>query len=206
MSAAVLISGVPGRATDERTRIVRAVLGLLESLSRRRAGGYLEALDFYQGEIGDDSDVDQVKAALRGRTPAVLVSVGTATYVSKSTNGRSYLANYQLELAVVSNHWGSNEDRGIGGADKFVDDADPGINAILADVRGRLAGRRLNVDGCQRARPNSESPIYQGKDMVIFQARYQVGMAFKQPSHSDLAPNAAESVGVTSTLIVEPAE
>lgn len=197
MSAAALGVAV-GRAEDDRTRIARAVLLLLEGLSTRQ-GQYLEALDHYEGELGDGDALDQVMSRLKGRSPAVLVSIGGANYESRSVNRRMYLVSYQIEMAVVSTHLSSAESRGSGGADRYAVQADPGIYKMLHDIRGRLAGRAPNVAGAGKLTPESEDIVYQGAGMAIFSARYSVAMSFKQPSFSESAPNAAESSDVTAT-------
>lgn len=202
MTAAVSLNAAPGRSEDDRTRIARGVLMLLEGLSRRQ-GGYLAALDFYQGELGDDAALQEVMERLRGRTPAVLVTVGGVTYQSKSTTKRRYMADYSVELAVASNHWQSMEARAEGGGDKFVADADPGINSILHDVRDGLAGRPLNVAGTRAMVPLSEDVVFQSKGLIIFQSRWRASMGFAQPRSSDPTPEPAESVEVSTTLHVE---
>lgn len=201
MSAALTLGVAPGRAEDDRTRISRAVLLMLEGLTRRQ-GKYLEALDHYRGELGDNQDHDQVMAKLRGRAPAVLVSVGGASPTSKSTNKRSFLYRYQVEIAIISMHWDSPESRAVGGADRFEPNADPGINSILHDVRKLLAGRKPNVAGCNRLIPEGESIISQG-EMAIFATRFSVGMAFEQPRSTDPTPDKAESSDTTAKLYVE---
>lgn len=199
MSAAVALGVAPGRSDDDRTRIAAGVLLMLESLTRR-AGKYLEALDYYRGELSGDAD--QAMAKLRGRSPAVLVTVGGSDPEPKSANKRSYLYRYQIEIAVISNHMQSLEAREVGGGDKFEENADPGVGKILHDIRGLLAGRKLNVAGCNTLIPEGESIIID-EPIVAFAARYSVGMAFTQPRSSDPTPNLAESSDTSATLIVE---
>jgi hypothetical protein len=190
-----------GRATSDRTRIASAALVLLESLSVRH-GGYLESLDFYQGELGDDASIDQVMNQLAGRCPAVLVMVGGSKYEPKSITKRRYLIDYSLEIACISQHWESNEGRAHGGNDKFTQGADPGVDAILDDTRRLLIGRDLNIEGTGAPVPMGESVVFQGREMAIFQATYSVRIAFEQSKSSD-SKHVATSSHVGTTLKVE---
>jgi hypothetical protein len=176
---------------------------MLEGLTRRQ-GRYVDALDHYRGEL-NSNDFEQVMAKLRGRAPALLVTVGSSAPESKSASKLRYLYRYQIEIAVVSLHMASLEARDTGGADRFEDNADPGIGQMLHDVRGLLAGRSPNVDGCGKIIPEGESIIADG-DLAIFAARYSVGMAFTQPRNPDPTPNPAESVEVSTALHVEAKE
>lgn len=200
MSAAIQLGVAPGRADDDRTRIARAVILMLESLTRRQ-GRYLEALDHYRGELSS-GDLEQAMTKLRGRAPALLVTVGSSNPESKSTSRLRYLYLYQIEIAVISTHMDSPESREVGGADRFEPNADPGIGKMLHDVRRLLAGRSPNVEGCNHLIPEGESIIADG-DLAIYATRFSVGMAFTQSKNPDPLPTKAESAEVTTTASVE---
>lgn len=202
MSAIASLGVAPGRSDDDRTRISRGILLMLEGLTRRQ-GGYLESLDHYRGELSGDQD--QAMSRLRGRAPAVLVTVGSSSPESRSSTKRSYMYKYQVELAIISMHMDSLESREVGGADRFMANADPGIGKMMHDVRGKLAGRKLNVEGCGTLIPEGESVISDG-DMAIFASRFTVSMAFNQARSSDPTPNIASSSDTTHNLIVEESE
>lgn len=191
----VLASVAPvGEAPDDRTRIERAMVSRLEALHDVH-GGYLRELGPYNGEISDAAGLEQIIARLQGRTPAVLVMVGTVQYREKSRRKLVYKAEYRVEVLCISNHWRSRETRNQGDlSSRLQPQADPGIYRILYDVRQRLMGERLGVCGAGRIVPVLEQVVLQADNLTAWNAVFEVPAHVTQESPSERAPHPAESV------------
>ena len=194
MSLALIHAPAAAEAIDDRTRLERAVLARLEKYSQR-AGGYLEALDPYNGEIDEVQAVDDIIRALRGRTPGVLVLVGTCTYENVSVRKAQLRAEYRIEILCSSKHWRTDAARNSGDvASQGTAQADPGINRILYDVRTALYGRRLGIAGAGRPVPVLEQVVVQAPELTAWNAIYEIKMRIGQDPESAGAPVPASSV------------
>lgn len=168
---------------SERTTLERAVVAALAGLERGH-GGYLAALDLYAGEMLAN-DLDELKGNLRGRAPAVLVSVGDIAYSSKSTARRVFAATLELRLLVVSNHLRSLVARAHGDEVSAVDSTvDPGVNRILVDCRDRLAGEDLGLGGYAPLLPIGEERLVEVADLTVFEATYRTSTEIRPRSPS----------------------
>ncbi len=157
---------------SERVLVERAVLSALDGL-RAVVGGYLEALDPYQGELVGD-DMEDIKQRLMGRCPGILVAIGDSDYDLKSLSRRSAVNKVEVEIAVVSASLRSLEARSAGDEAGILSQGDPGIYVMLADVRDRLMGADLGVPGVERPIPVSEERLLIDEDLVVYRALYSV--------------------------------
>ena len=178
MTAALAISQTPS-AVAERTMIERAIVAALGRL-HRNAGGYLEALDLYNGELAA-SEEDDLRDRLLGRVPAVLVTGGRETFTGRSIRRTALEGTLEVEVIVISGHLRSREARAHGDEVSLLDPrADPGVNRILSDCRRLLHGRDLGVTGVQAPTLRAHDPNLKSAALTIFTARYEVDYRFDQ--------------------------
>ncbi len=164
----------PLRTTSKRTMIEAALLELLEPLSVRQ-GRYLALLDQYNGEIGGGASEQDVRNALRGLVPAVLLQTGSAAYVADSMKRNRTVATLQIEILIASAHLRSHEARNIGDEASTGDaSADPGAYQIMADVVDLIVGRDLAIDGVSVVRPISEIVTMQAPTLTAWVVRCEV--------------------------------
>jgi hypothetical protein len=137
------------------------------------AGGYLEALEPFQGDdlpSGDDEDLNRI---LQGRAPAVLITTGDGEYSNESIGGQSVRHTVDLLILIVSQNQRSKESQARG--DGFS--ADPGLYQLQEDVFDYLQGWQPDVDfvGQLRAVDHSRNlPIDDPR--LMRQLRYRTWM------------------------------
>lgn len=116
------------------TAITLAAMARLQPL-HRDAGGYLRAIEQYNGEFTGKRGIDDMKAALRGRQPAILVTTGTTRTTNKALDRRTRQLDVDVLLFAVSAHWGSRVAQRAGDAYAEVEPtADPGVDGIRWDA------------------------------------------------------------------------
>lgn len=192
MSTAVLREPISA-AGDERSALEDAAIYLLGGLKHEH-GGYLVALDPYNGELASP-DLDDLERELSGRTPAILVAAGSASFDSEGTSKRRARGVYTLELLVVSRGLRSRAARTRGDLAAGEDaDGDPGCYRMLRDVRDRLWGVDLGVAGATAASLESESPAVIAPELSAWVAIYTTTFRIKQASEADRALTPMSSI------------
>lgn len=152
-----------------RAQAEDAVIAALADL-RKSAGGYLQALEPYQGTLEPGSDDADVAATLLGRRPAILVTTGDGEYKNASVSRRIADHQFDIVLLVISGNLRSRVARARG--DGFA--ADPGIYEIIEQVRDRLMGVEFGVDGLGFAVPSSERFVLRTPDLTVCALSYAI--------------------------------
>lgn len=147
-----------------RKRLEDAVVTALAGLT------YLKACQPYSGEIGGARDAEQIRAALNGRVPGVLVSTRDGKYTGTSVQAKRWTNRIDLALLVVSGNLRSQEARQRGD----VAGNDPGIYQMTEDIRDALAGKDLDVDGAGFLVPSSEEVMAHLPGFTAWQLIYSV--------------------------------
>jgi hypothetical protein len=148
-------------ARDVRELVEDAVIARLMPL-RITHGGYLAAVKEYAGELSslrDDVTADQIKRAVGGHVPAVLVAAGSEQYESLSVSRdmcRGFLA---VEILIVGAFARSREDRQRGG---------DGLYAAMRDIRAKLHGWDSDVADVGRLMMAAEEPMLQTVDLSVW--------------------------------------
>jgi hypothetical protein len=167
-----------------RQMVEDAALALLRPLEVR-AGGYLETLQPYNGELDSEEGLDNLVKQALGGAPLVLVGAQESKVTGGGTAKRRYREDVLLELAVVSTNL-----RGLGARTRVGPDAgpqsdanaiptgDPGVYRILEDIRRTLLGVKLWVDGCDAGELSAEAPVFTLPQMTVWRAHYRFGVAF----------------------------
>lgn len=124
------------------TAITNAAIARLAPLGRD-AGGYLDAIDPYNGEFAGKRGIDDIKRALRGRQPAILVTTGTTRTRVRALDRRKRELDVDLLLFIVSAHWGSPVAQRAGDELSAVDPTlDPGVDEIRWDALELILGEQ----------------------------------------------------------------
>lgn len=135
--------------------------------------GYLTAIEPYNGEITDSDGPEDMRLALRGRSPVVLVTAAGAALTPESVTRRRYMRRITVELYAISNHLRSRPDRlrrdVVAAGDAT---ADPGIYRIAEDVQQLLSGNDLGLAGVGPLSPAREDVLLQLKDFTVWRLVY----------------------------------
>lgn len=161
--------GLAPAALSEFTNIENMVLIRLSSLMVEN-GGFLRALEAFNGEDGDSDDaVEAFYQQLQTRSPAIFVTCGTSTDEGKSTRASDFLERINVELLVVSAHQRSAtaQARGDAEAGDVTDGRDPGVYHMMKAARRLLIGRPLAVEGAGVLRPAGQVPLVHRKGLCI---------------------------------------
>lgn len=182
-----------------------------QNLGATVSRGYLRTIAPYNGEIDGAQSAEDIRAALRGRAPGVLVSTTGATYQSRSTRRRRFDREITVELILISNHRRDRETRLRADLVSQGDpSADPGIYRILADVLQQLAGDDLGVDGIGPLSPSAEGPLARFDDFTAWQMTYRADELLKVPerlttqAHTDYHLETQVVDEVNQQVIAEP--
>jgi phage gp37-like protein len=179
---------------SRRAEIEVAVLAALAPLSRV-AGGYLAYLDQYNGELDGAKGSDDIKRALLGRAPSVLVTTSGALGETKGLRRRDSRVTLSVELVVISNHLRSMVAQNAGDG-AVSPTADPGSYQILEDVRQRLHGHRLSDDPDAAPAPanligllvwESDGVVIQAPDITAWRSAFSIRY-WLEPLASDAPP------------------
>lgn len=137
-------------------------------------GGYLRAVERYNGELGGD-DLDDVKRRLSGRCPGVLVAAHAARYATRNIQRLRFDKAISVDVWMVSNHLRSREARMAGDVVSAADaTADPGLQQIEHDIQQLISGSDLDVDGAGPWIPQQVDVVVQADDLCIYRAVYLV--------------------------------
>ena len=153
-------------SVDIREQLEDAVISVLLPL-RKDKGGYLEALREYAGELErlqDDVTADQIKKAVGGHVPAILVAAGGARFESISMARNVMLSQQSLELLFVGAFARTSPARQRGASGLFV---------AMRDARVLLHGKELGIDGVSRLAIVAEEPMLQTIDLCVWKATYR---------------------------------
>ena len=171
----------------QRTVAEQGVLQWLEPLHIRQ-GGYLRLLDHYNGELDSDAGMDALFAKVRGSLPAVLAATGDETYTKRSTRGKDYWTDCEIEVIVFSNIRRSREAQNIGDERGLnVATVDPGCYVILNDVFTKLTTRWSGDARMERYRPTFTKVVKQLPDMTMWRIRFMVKWTLTVLTDSELA-------------------
>lgn len=136
-------------------------------------GGYLQAVEEYNGEIDQTDGPQDFLRALRGRSPVILVSAAGGTLTAESVTRRRWSRLVNVELYAASNHQRSRENRTR--SDIVADGdptADPGIYQIAEDVQQILSGNDLALAGVGPLSPRREDVMLQEKGFTVWRLTY----------------------------------
>jgi hypothetical protein len=153
---------------DVRERLERAVVARLMSLRVEKNGPCCVikeyAGDFERLHDTNEVTVDDLKAAIGGRIPALLISAGPSRYDSISVNHGRALAALDVEILVASATLRTKEARERG---------EDSIFAIMRDVRDLLHSVELDVDGAGPLRIMTEEPMLHAPALCIWKMTFQ---------------------------------
>lgn len=159
-----------------RTDIEDAVIVALEPLKKLALGGsasgYLHSLKVYAGEfegLSGDS-LDHLREEVRGQTPSILVGTGAGNYDEQDIRRRRATNRMTVHILIVSNCMRAMGSRTQGG----LSGEDPGIWKILEDIRAKLHGNDLALDGVGQFVPQSEEAMVVSKEFHIWRQTYRV--------------------------------
>jgi hypothetical protein len=160
-----------------RQQIEDAIIELLHSRLGKGnpQSGYLQHVGPYNGEITDAEGPDDFRRILTGRSPGCLVTAGSATLTSQSTQLTRIIRLVTIEIYAISNQMRTRENRlrrdvvaeGDAGAD-------PGIYKIAEDVQQCLTGTDLGLDRVGRILPAVEDVLLQLPDLTVWRLQYRV--------------------------------
>jgi phage gp37-like protein len=153
-----------------RGQIEVAVIDALAPL-RRSAGRYFAAIDHYNGELDAARGPDDIRQALSGRAPALLVTTSGSRGETKGTGRQESRVTLHVELVIISNHLRSLVAQNLG-AGSLDPTADPGSYAMLEDVQASLHGRRLGIPGVEIVVWDSDDVIIQLPDLTAWRSVY----------------------------------
>lgn len=152
----------------------------------RMAGGYLETLEPYGGELDSEEGLDRLVKQSLGGAPLVLVGAQDSTFARQGgISKRAYREEVLLELVVASSSLRGYPARTRGGPEAGPQDdsfarptSDPGVFRILEDLRRALLGAKLWIDGADAAELVREAPVFTVDRLTLWRAHYKVGVAF----------------------------
>lgn len=157
-----------------RQRIENAIIVRLQKCLGKPNGGYLEAIEPYNGEIDQQDGPEDFICTLKGRSPAVLVATGSATYDPESVGRNRWQRLITVEIFVSSKHMRTKENRNrsdvVADGDKT---ADPGIYQIIDDVFEQIAGDCFGLSGVGRLAPTREDVLLQEDCFTVWRLTYE---------------------------------
>lgn len=199
MTLPLMTTLAPVTRESERAMLEEGLAAALAPLLRVN-GGYLTAIEPYNGELDRADGVEDIFRALLGRSPAILISSSLATVRTRSLRRTRSLSSLNLELLVVSNHLRSPATRNLGDHVSALDPtADPGSYQMLVGIRKLLMGQRLPVAGCQPLILVNEAVVIQVPEMTAWRVVYEARVRLAQPERS--ANGTLESIEHRHNLI-----
>lgn len=171
-------------AISLRRRLEDAVIAALKGLP------YLRGARPYNGEMADP---ERVREALAGFYPGVLVATDDGAYRGLSVQQRRWTEEIKLELLVCSGNLRGREAQ-VRGDSRTDQKADPGIYAMLEDVRDQLAGVELDVDGVGVLVPVSVTRQIHLADLSVWRATYSADAdaVAKEPTRATITEVAGD--------------
>ncbi len=168
--------------SNPRTDIERGVIALLRASLGREVGRYLRAIDHYNGELVGVKGYDDLKTALMGRPTAVLVTTATSRTTDRGMDRRNVTEKFQVNLYVVSTHWGSDKAQKVGDDAADLDPSlDPGINQMLWDIRGALERQKPIAGGQFMEHADDVELIPGGRGITVWQSSYWIDVRLTIP-------------------------
>ena len=152
-------------APDVRERLEDAAIKRLLPMRLER-GGACACVKEYAGEferLQEDAAADDIKRAVGGRVPALLVAAGAGRYESLSVTRRREIGTLEFEVMVVAASLRSREARQRGG---------DGVYAVMRDVRDLLHGIELEVEGCSAPKLLTEEPMLHSTDLCVWKMTF----------------------------------
>lgn len=160
--------------SNPRTDIERGVIALLQPLTRAR-GRYLMAVDHYNGEIQGKEGIDDIKTALLGRSPGVLVYTGSERTLSRSADRRMATKRFDVLLLVISTSLVSDKAQRVGDdVSEFDLSLDPGINQMLKDAWDLLERQKPLAGGQFLEHVDDGPAVLGGRGFTVWTSRYTV--------------------------------
>lgn len=185
-------SGLP---KPQYTLIREAITAALADL--RRPTKYLTAVVDLAAPVHFGSgDAVNLADAVKGRTPAVAVAIGSRDFESGGTDNTEWHGPVEVHVYCCTTHArGLVEGRLVTDTVALADDTkDPGLDAIGEHVFTRLAGLPLDdvYGGCLRARRYDVA--YVGGDLTVVELLFQVDL------QTNTNPDRAATTVVTEIL------
>lgn len=144
------------------------------------AGGYLNAVELYSGDVRPQEDDDALKELLQGGMPCVGVMTGAGNYGDFRQRHLDGEIELVVDVLVVSGNLRSRAARNRG--DVTGPPGDPGAYAIMEDVRRLLFTDDLGVDGAGGATPVVEEPVLRTPAMTIWHMAFAITGDVAQPA------------------------
>lgn len=148
-------------ALDLREDIEIAVVKAL-SVLRRDKGGPAGMIREYAGELErwtDEVTEDQIKAAVGGQIPGILVTASSTRYESVSVDRMRYRGSLDLDILYVAASLRSEPARERGAA---------GVFRLMGHARALLAGIDLGTPGCSAFQLLAEEPMLHTKSICVW--------------------------------------
>lgn len=181
---------------------------LKQQLSRELnpGGGYLAEVEAYNGEIDQSEGPEDIRRALRGRSPMILVAAVGGSFTPESQSRRRWMRLITMEMYVASNHNRSRENRTR--SDVVADGdptADPGIYQIVEDVQQILSGNDLGLSGVGPLSPRREDVLLQEKDFTVWRLLYDTATDAHTKPH-DFADRQLTDYQINGNLVDDDGE
>ncbi len=192
--------------SSQRQRLEDAIeVRLIQRLGTPN-GRYLEAVEPFNGQLDQTDGPEEFLRALRGRSPAVLIGPGSATYERESVAKNRWKRSTSIELLVSSAHDRTRENRHRSDVVADVDpSADPGIYQILEDVFDAIAGDCFGLEGIGRLDPIREDVLLQEDAFTVWRVTYESMMDAIGKKH-DADPQLFTSYEINANLIDDDGE
>lgn len=168
-----------GLALPQRTLIRNGAVTLLSGLLRSN-GGYLAAVIPWGGVVRgflDETAIQLLWQELRGRNPAIAVSVGDSSYEAAGMGGFNFKASIELTLYHYSQHKRSETAGRIAlDAVALADDtADPGLEIMMEHAKELLIGQRPALGPTvKQLVPRLEEELQTRDSHTIWAQRYAI--------------------------------
>jgi len=153
--------------------------------------GYVRLIEPYNGEIDETDGPEDIREALRGRVPAILVTANVSMLRSISVTKALFRRTISFELYCVSDHLRSPKSRLRADAAHQTDSRrDPGIYKMVEDIAETLQGQPCLVPGAGPLMPSREDVLLQRPDFTAWRLQYDCTVdSFNKPfdySETDL--------------------
>ncbi len=187
-----------GLMAPQRTLIRAAIASRLAPLLKAN-GGFLARIAAMPRPLRsrDEDEIGLLVNQLSGVTPAVLIALGRLPLQSTNTDGREWSGELEIVLYAVSSSARSFVDGrlasdGVAAADPT---ADPGIEAMLEQIRQLLLGQDLGVNTTSEFRGHAEDELYTFSDITIWEQHYTMQLEI------EINPNRAITEIATEVLV-----
>jgi phage gp37-like protein len=138
-------------------------------------GGYLRAVDPYNGEMSQAEGEDDLKRILIGRSPAVLIAAVGALVRPESITRRRFRREVDVDVYCISAHMRARESRLRSDiAAERNGTEDPGIFQIIEDVSTLLSGNDFDAPGISPMVPTNEEPLLRLDGFTVWRVQFEV--------------------------------